>query len=634
MTYDAKSITVLKGLEAVRKRPAMYVGSSGQSGLHQIIYEALDNAVDEALANFANTIIVTLHENGAISVQDNGRGIPVDVHPETKKSALETVMTTLHAGGKFESKAYKVSGGLHGVGISATNALSKYMKTIVRRDGKIYMQEYKRGVPQANVKVIGKTKKDDTGTLQYFEPDDEIFKEAKINPKVVLNRVKTQAYLTSGVFFIYRDYTNSEKSIIRTFYHTNSLISFVKDLGQQQFLHENPFYVSKELESVVVEASLMYSTNDETILKSFANNIYNPEGGTHVMGFKQGLSYALNKYATNKKLLKKDVKFTTDELLDGLVAVISVKLPDPQYEGQTKIKLNNPEIRSIVYKAINEAFTNYLETHPQDAKAIINKIMLTKRAKEAAKAARKAVLRKGSLIASGLPGKLADCSSKKLEETEIFVVEGDSAGGSAKQARDRHFQAILPLTGKPINAEKSRLDKVLQNNKLEHLVRALGCGVGKELDLKKLRYGKIIIMTDADVDGAHIATLLLTFFFRYMKELITEGRVYIAQPPLFKVEVGTTKHWFLTEDQKDKFVEDLQKSGKRIKSVQRFKGLGEMNPDQLWETTMNPDTRVLKKVTIEDAENANRMFTVLMGQEVAPRRRFIEKYAIFAELDV
>ncbi len=633
MAYDASSITVLKGLEAVRKRPAMYVGSSGKGGLHQIIYEALDNAVDEALAGFANTIVVTLHKNGGVTVQDNGRGIPVDIHPETKKSALETVMTTLHAGGKFESKAYKVSGGLHGVGISATNALSKYMKTTVYRNGKIYQQEYKKGAPLYQVKEVGTTKDNFTGTTQYFEPDPEIFKDAKIDPKTILNRIKTQAYLTSGVYFIFKDYTK-DQPLIRTFYHTNSLVSFVKELAGSKSIHQTPFYMHKELEDTIVEVALLYTNSEESIVKGFANNIYNPEGGTHVMGFKQAINFALNKYATSHNLLKKGQKFTTDELLDGLVSVISVKLPDPQYEGQTKIKLNNPEIRSIVYKAVSEAFSNYLETHPADAKAIINKILLTKKAKEAAKAARKAVLRKGSLIASGLPGKLADCSSKKMEETELFVVEGDSAGGSAKQARDRHFQAILPLTGKPINPEKSRIDRVLQNPKLEQLVRALGCGIGKNLDLKKLRYGKIIIMTDADVDGAHIATLLLTFFFRYMKPLIEQGRVYIAQPPLFKVEVGNKKHWFLTEEQKDKFIKKLQEQGKKIKSVQRFKGLGEMNPEQLWETTMNPETRLLKKVTIKDAENADRMFTILMGQEVAPRRRFIEKYAIFAELDV
>ncbi len=633
MAYDASSITVLKGLEAVRKRPAMYVGSSGQSGLHQIIYEAIDNAVDEALAGFANTIIVTLYKNGAVSVQDNGRGIPVDIHPETKKSALETVMTTLHAGGKFENKAYKVSGGLHGVGISATNALSKYMKTIVKRNGKIYKQEYERGVPLTKVKEIGSVDNNITGTFQYFEPDEQIFKDAKINAKTIFQRIKTQAYLTSGVYFVFRDFTKDVPQIF-TFYHTNSLVSFVRDLGKQNFIHENAFFIRKELDNTIVEASLMYTNADDFVLKSFANNIYNPEGGTHVIGFKQALSYAINKYIQSHKLLKKQIKFSVDEILDGIVAVISVKLPDPQYEGQTKIKLNNPEIRSIVYKVVNEAFTNYLETHPQDAKAIVNKIILTRKAKEAARAAKKAVLRKGSLIASGLPGKLADCSSKKLEETELFVVEGDSAGGSAKQARDRHFQAILPLTGKPINPEKSRLDRVLQNDKLAQLVRALGCGIGKNMDIKKLRYGKIIIMTDADVDGAHIATLLLTFFFRHMKQLITEGRVYIAQPPLFKVEIGGKKHWFLTEEQKDKFIQQMQKQGKKVKSVQRFKGLGEMNPEQLWETTMNPKTRVLKKVSIEDAEQADRLFTVLMGQEVGPRRKFIEKYAIFADLDI
>ena len=634
MAYDASSITVLKGLEAVRKRPAMYVGSSGKSGLHQIFFEALDNAVDEALAGFANVIIVTVHPEGAISVQDNGRGIPVDIHPDTKKSALETVMTTLHAGGKFERKAYKVSGGLHGVGISATNALSKYMKTIVYRDGKIYQQEYKQGIPQGPVKEIGKAPYGLTGTYQYFIPDDTVFTTTQWDTHVILERVKIQAYLTSRVLFVYRDLRNPQAVKIHSFYHTNGLVSYVRELAKRPFIHKNLFYVSTTKDDVLVEVALGYTEAMDSVIKAYANNIYNLEGGTHVSGFKQALTYAINRYISNHKIFKKPVKFTSDEVLEGIRAVVSVKLSDPQYEGQTKIKLNNPEVRSAVYKAVSESFYEYLETYTKDAKKIIDKIMLTKKAREAARNARTSVLRKNALIASGLPGKLADCTLRDPEKTELFVVEGDSAGGSAKQARDRHFQAILPLRGKPINPEKSRLERVLQNNDLQQLVQALGAGVGDKLDLSKLRYGKIIIMTDADVDGAHIATLLLTFFYRYMRPLLEQGRVFLAQPPLYKVEIGTKKYWFLTDKEKDAFVAKALKQGKKIKNIQRFKGLGEMDPEQLWETTMNPETRVLKKITVEDAAYADKLFSILMGTEVAPRRRFIEKYAKFAELDV
>lgn len=629
--YTADAITVLKGLEAVRQRPAMYVGSTDKLGLHQIFYEVLDNAVDEALAGYANVIIITYHKDGYLEVADNGRGIPVDIHPVTKKTALETVMTTLHAGGKFDRKAYKISGGLHGVGVSATNALSEHMVTIVRRDGAIYKQEYKRGIPQGPVKKIGTCPSNQTGTTQKFKPDPQIFKDTTYNLNTLKRRIREQAFLTSGVFFIWKNLAANE---YEAYFYKEGLLAFLDYLSSSKRIVPKPFYVKQEADDIIVEVALTYTQSQEEKLRAFANNIHNREGGTHVTGFKTGITNALNQYASKHKILKGKQRFSVDDIKEGLVAVVSVKLADPQYEGQTKLKLNNPEARTAVYNVVSEAFLEYLEKHPKIAKTIINRILLTKKAKEAAKAARRAVLRKSELTSTSLPGKLADCSTKDPSRAELFIVEGDSAGGSAKQARDRETQAILPLTGKPVNPEKNRLDKVLGNPKINDLVKALGIGVGENMDLKKLRYNKIIIMTDADVDGMHIVTLLLTFFYRYMRPLIEKGYIYVAQPPLYKVEVGNKKYWFLDKDKMEEFVEQVQRSGKKIKNVQRFKGLGEMNPEQLWETTMNPKTRVLKRVTIEDAEEADKIFRMFMGEEVGPRREFILKYARFAELDV
>jgi len=630
--YTASSITVLKGLEAVRKRPAMYVGSTDSLGLHQIFYEVLDNAVDEALAGFANIIVVTFYEDGVVEVADNGRGIPVDIHPETKRSALETVMTTLHAGGKFDSNTYKISGGLHGVGVSATNALSEWMETIVKRGGKVYKQTYKQGVPQGDVEVIGQCPQKETGTVQRFKPDPEIFKEhLDFSPKKILNRIKEQAFLTSGTLFILRDHIAKK---YRAFYFKQGLVSFVRELVGQTKIVVDPLYIQGEDNDIIIESALAYTESTDEQIRAFANNIYNREGGTHVTGFKTAITNALNTYATKHKLIKEKEKFSGDDVREGLVGIISVKLADPQYEGQTKLKLNNAEVRPAVYNVVYNKFLEFLEQNPKSAKTIVGKALLTRKAREAARAARKAVLRKGALTSGGLPGKLADCTSKDPTSAELFIVEGDSAGGSAKQARNRETQAVFPLTGKPINPEKNRLDKVLANPRLKDLIRVLGIGVGEKLEADKLRYGKIIIMTDADVDGMHIVTLLLTFFYRHMKPLIEKGYVYVAQPPLYKVEVGSKKYWFLSEEEKDAFLEKTQREGKKIKNVQRFKGLGEMNPEQLWETTMNPDTRVLKKVAIEDAQEADKTFRMFMGEEVAPRRDFILRYAKLAELDV
>ncbi len=632
MTYNAQQITVLKGLEAVRKRPAMYVGSNDVNGLHQIFYEVLDNAVDEALAGYANVITVILHPD-AIQVSDNGRGIPVDKHPETGISALETVMTVLHAGGKFDSKAYKVSGGLHGVGISCTNALSVEMVTTVKRNGKIYKQSFSRGEPTSKLQIIGETSPNDTGTTQYFKPDPEIFTTTEFDTKTIERRIKNQAYLTSNTLFVFVN-LKAQKPYIRTYYYENGLVSFAKNIATGHILTPSPFYITKEHNDVVVEAALIYTDSQEEKLKAFANNILNPEGGTHIAGFRAALTQAINKYGQKQKLLGDKEKLSGDDVREGLVAIISVKLGDPQYEGQTKMKLNNPEIRSIVQKVISDALYEYLEEHPREAKTIIQKAMVAQKARQAAKAARNAVLRKSGLTITSLPGKLADCSTKDKEKSELFVVEGDSAGGSAKQARNREYQAILPLSGKPINSEKNRLDRVLANPKLADLVKALGCGIDENLDLSRLRYHKIIIMTDADVDGMHIITLILTFFYRFMRPLITEGYVYVAQPPLFKVEVGKEKFWFLSEEDKDNFIREMEQKGKKVKNVQRFKGLGEMNPEQLWETTMDPESRVLKRVSIQDAEEANKVFDMLMGSEVPPRRKFIQQFAKFAILDI
>lgn len=633
-SYNAAEITVLKGLEAVRERPAMYIGSTDAHGLHQIFYEALDNAVDEALGKFATHVTVILHKDNSITVRDNGRGIPVDVHPETGLSALETVMTVLHAGGKFNKNAYKISGGLHGVGISCTNALSSEMTTQVMRNGKLYQQKFSRGIRQTELEVVRKLNDaEQTGTTQHFLPDTEIFADQKFNPKTIEKRLHTQAYLTSEILFTFIN-EQSEGAITKQYYFEKGILSFVNSLKVGNAIMKTPFFVSKEDENVVVEVGFMYTDSTQENIKTFANNIENPEGGTHLAGFKAALTQTINKYGLGASLLDEKTKLEGEDVREGLTAVISVKLPNPQYEGQTKIKLNNPEIKSIVQKVVVDALHEFFQENPGDAKSVIQKAIISLKARNAAKAARNAILRKNVLTFSALPGKLADCSTKDKELSESFVVEGDSAGGSAKQARSREFQAILPLSGKPINSEKYRLDRVLANEKLKDLVTALGCGIGEQMEIAKLRYGKVIIMTDADVDGAHIVTLVLTFMYRFMRKLIEDKRVYVAQPPLFKVEIGKEKHWFISDSEKDNFVAKQSKLGKKIKSIQRFKGLGEMNPDQLWETTMDPKVRVLKQVDIKDAQQADAIFDMLMGTEVAPRRKFILQNAKFAILDV
>lgn len=633
-SYNAAEITVLKGLEAVRERPAMYIGSTDAHGLHQIFYEALDNAVDEALGKFATHVTVILHKDNSITVRDNGRGIPVDIHPETGLSALETVMTVLHAGGKFNKNAYKISGGLHGVGISCTNALSSEMTTQVMRNGKLYQQKFSRGIRQTELEVVRKLNDaEQTGTTQHFLPDTEIFADQKFNPKTIEKRLHTQAYLTSEILFTFIN-EQSEGAVTKQYYFEKGILSFVNSLKVGNAIMKTPFFVSKEDENVVVEVGFMYTDSTQENIKTFANNIENPEGGTHLAGFKAALTQTINKYGLGASLLDEKTKLEGEDVREGLTAVISVKLPNPQYEGQTKIKLNNPEIKSIVQKVVVDALHEFFQENPADAKSVIQKAIISLKARNAAKAARNAILRKNVLTFSALPGKLADCSTKDKELSELFVVEGDSAGGSAKQARSREFQAILPLSGKPINSEKYRLDRVLANEKLKDLVTALGCGIGDQMEITKLRYGKVIIMTDADVDGAHIVTLVLTFMYRFMRKLIEDKRVYVAQPPLFKVEIGKEKHWFISDSEKDNFVAKQNKLGKKIKSIQRFKGLGEMNPDQLWETTMDPTVRVLKQVDIKDAQQADAIFDMLMGTEVAPRRKFILQNAKFAILDV
>lgn len=632
--YNASQITVLQGLEAVRFRPAMYIGSTDAHGLHHIFYETLDNAVDEALGGFATHITVTLHEGNTLSVSDNGRGIPVDIHPETGKSALETVMTVLHAGGKFNQGVYKISGGLHGVGVSCTNALSKVMISRVYRDGKIYEQEYRIGVPQADVRVVGEDKSNRTGTTQRFTPDTDIFKDAVFNPKTIEKRIHTQAYLTSGITFTFINETTPNGPTIKRYFYEKGINSFVDSLKVGNPVMKVPFYTRKEEENVQVEVGFVYTDSSDDNIKTFANNIENPEGGTHLAGFKAALTQTINKYGMGAKLLDEKSKLEGEDVREGLTAVVSVRLANPQFEGQTKIKLNNPEIKSIVQKIVSDSLLEYFNENPQDAKMVISKAVLALKARAAAKAARNAILRKNALTFTSLPGRLADCSTKDKESSELFIVEGESAGGSAKQARERDFQAVLPLRGKPMNSEKYSIDRVLANDRLKDLVTALGCGISDQIEIDKLRYGKIIIMTDADVDGAHITTLILAFLYSFMRKVIDAGKVYIAQPPLFKVEIAKDKHWFISEAEKDRFIHNQVEAGKKIKSVTRFKGLGEMNPDQLKETTMDPANRVLKKVNIEDAQKADQLFEMLMGTEVAPRRKFILQYAKFATLDV
>ncbi len=630
--YGASNIQVLKGLEAVRKRPAMYIGSTDIHGLHHIFTEILDNSVDEAIAGYCDHIWVTLNKDGSLTVKDNGRGIPVEIHAETKVSTLETVMTNLHAGGKFESGAYKVSGGLHGVGMKCTNALSEWMVTTVRRDGGVYQQRYERGVPVAPVEKIADST--ETGTEHTFMPDDKIFSTTQFDLDTIIKKCRQHAYLTASLRISVIDATG-EADRQYDLYFEDGIKSYVQFLNiDEKVIGDEPFYMNKQEEDVVVEVSLQYTDNMDEDVRCYTNNIINPEGGTHLAGFRTAITSAINTYAQKAELFK-DISGTLsgDDVREGLTAVVSVKVPSPQFEGQTKIKLNNPEVKSIVGKVVRDELLTFFTEHPQIAKEIIGKAILANKAKAAAKAARDAVIRKGALETTTLPGKLSDCTSKDPAESELFIVEGNSAGGSARQGRDRHTQAILPLRGKIINTHKYRVDRVLENKEFNDITTALGVGIGDTLDISKLRYHKIIIMSDADVDGLHITTLVLTLLFRFFRPLIEGGYVYVAQPPLHKVEIGKKKYYFLNDAEKDEFMKEAVLEGKSP-IANRFKGLGEMNPEQLRETTMDINKRVLKKVHIEDAEEAEKVFEMLMGNEVPPRRRFIQTHATKATLDI
>jgi DNA gyrase subunit B len=657
--YGADQITVLEGLDPVRKRPGMYIGNTSTDGLHHLIWEVVDNSIDEAMAGHCNHITIKLLPDGMVAVTDNGRGIPVGIHKQTKKSALETVMCTLHAGGKFEGDGYKVSGGLHGVGISVVNALSVYTKAEIKKDGKIWIQEYVIGKPKAKIKSIGTTK--ESGTTITFQPDPKIFETLEFEWKRIINRLRQQAYLTKGIKITIVDTRDKdEASNIHEFYFEGGIASYVKHLNHNKKVkNENVFYIEKEQDDVNVEVSLQYNEDYQEEVFTFANNIHTPEGGMHLAGFKAALTRTLNSYARKNNILKeKDQNLTGDDVREGLTAVISVKVREPQFEGQTKSKLGNSEVKTITDSIFSKSFEIFLEEHPKDGEAIIGKCLIASRARMAARAARDSVLRKGALDGLTLPGKLADCSSRKAEESELYIVEGDSAGGSAKQGRSREFQAILPLRGKVLNVERARLDKILANTELKNLIIAIGTNIGEQLEIEKLRYHKIIIMTDADVDGAHIRTLLLTFFYRHLKPIITGGYLYVAQPPLYKVQSGREFEYAYNEEEKEELMEKftkkkLSKNKKAVIStekeeneeteeeemvsatpginVQRYKGLGEMNPDQLWETTMDPKTRLTKKVTIENAEDANSVFESLMGSDVSARKHFIQSQAKYAK---
>lgn len=625
--YDASQIQILKGLEAVRRRPAMYIGDVGIRGLHHLIFEVVDNSVDEALAGYCDQICVTI-DNDVVEVEDNGRGIPTDTHPVQKKSALEVVMTVLHAGGKFDDKVYRISGGLHGVGVSAVNALCESLDAEVYRDGKIYFQRYKKGEPEEAVKVIGKTKK--RGTKIRFKPDKEIFRKIEFNKEIIAQRLREVAFLNKGLKIDFEDLKSRTKE---RFYSTEGVLDLVKylDSGRQR-LHK-PFYIHDTQNGIEIEVALEYNDSYLENIFTFANTINTHEGGTHLVGFKSALTRTLNEYARKHNQLKEDFAFTGEDTREGLTAVVSIKIREPQFEGQTKTKLGNPEAKGAVESLVNEKFYAFLEENPRIAGIVINKVLTAAKSREAARKARELTRRKSLIDSEFLPGKLADCSSQNPDESEIFVVEGDSAGGSAKQGRDRRFQAILPLRGKILNVEKSGLNKILSNEEIRTLISAIGCGIGEdEFDISKLRYKKIVIMTDADVDGAHIRTLLLTFFFRFMKELIDAGVIYIAQPPLYRIRYDKKEEYLYSDEELQKF---LKKHSEDKYDIQRYKGLGEMNPEQLWMTTMDPEKRIIKRVTMEDATEADRLFSILMGDEVEPRRKFIEENAKFVEnLDV
>jgi len=642
-TYSADNIQVLEGLEAVRMRPAMYIGDIGVKGLHHLVWEVVDNSIDEALAGYCTEIKVFINEDNSITVLDNGRGIPVDIHPKEGRSALEVVMTVLHAGGKFDKDSYKVSGGLHGVGVSCVNALSNHLKVRVFRDGKIYQQEYAKGTPLYPVKAIGDALEGQRGTEVTFLPDDSIFASTVYKYETIATRLRELAFLNAGIRIFLTDFREKDENgefLKEEFYSEGGLKEFVEflDSGRTKLIPE-PIYVENDKGNVPVQVAILYNNSYNENVFSYVNNINTHEGGTHVAGFRRALTRTLKSYAEKSGMLEKaKVEITGDDFREGLTAIISVKVAEPQFEGQTKTKLGNSEVMGAVDTCVGDILNSYLEENPKEAKLIIQKVILAAQAREAARKAREAVQRKTALGGSGLPGKLADCSEKDAALCELYLVEGDSAGGSAKQGRNRAFQAILPLRGKILNVEKAQEHKIYDNEEIKNIITALGVSFGKEddqkaLNLDKLRYHKIIIMTDADVDGSHIRTLILTFFFRYMKELIEQGYLYIAQPPLYLVKKGKHQEYCWTEQQREQAVMRLGGGKEESVTIQRYKGLGEMNPEQLWETTMNPETRSLKRVDIESAAEADHLFAMLMGDEVAPRRAFIEKNARYARVD-
>ena len=641
--YSADNIQVLEGLEAVRKRPAMYIGDVGSRGLHHLVYEVVDNSIDEALAGYCNSIQVLINVDNSVTVKDNGRGIPTAMHTKEKKSALEVVMTVLHAGGKFDKDTYKVSGGLHGVGVSCVNALSIEFKATVRREGKIFQQEYSIGKPLYDVKVVGES--NETGTEVTFKPDATIFEATEYNFDIIAARMRELAFLNKGITITLsdlRDLDDEGVAPVTTYHSEGGLREFAQYLDRnREALISDVIYFEGERENIPVEVALTYNTSYTENIQAYVNNINTHEGGTHLSGFRRGLTNTLKKYATDSGILAREkIEIDGDDFREGLTAVVSVKVQEPQFEGQTKTKLGNREVTAPVSQAVSEMLSAYLEEHPAEAKLIVEKVILAAKARHAARKAREMVQRKSILMGSGLPGKLADCSEKDPAACEIYFVEGDSAGGTAKQGRDRHFQAIMPLRGKILNVEKAMQHKIFENEEIKNMYTALGVRIGteedsKELNLEKLRYHKIIIMCDADVDGSHIETLILTFFFRFMKVLIENGYIYIATPPLYQVKKGGKSDYAWNEDQRDKLINDLKGAGSESSvNVQRYKGLGEMNAEQLWETTMNPESRTLRQVTIDNAAECDQIFSMLMGDDVPPRREFIEKNAKYAKIDV
>ena len=626
--YDASDIQVLEGLDPVRKRPGMYIGSTGPRGLHHLVYEIVDNSIDEALAGICDHIIIKINKNGSVEITDNGSGIPVDIHPQTGKSTVETVLTILHAGGKFDNSAYKVSGGLHGVGVSVVNALSNKLVATVKRNGKIYRQEFSKGHRKSDLEVIGETKKDDTGTTIYFEPDDTIFETVEFSDEVLSKRFREMAFLNKGIKI---EFIDERKDLKEVFHYEGGIKSFVEFINaKKKPVHDEIIYIDEVREETAVEIAIQYTDSYSEVVLSFANNINTEEGGTHLSGFRSALTRTLNDYGRKNNIIKeKEENLSGEDVREGISAVISVKLPDPQFEGQTKAKLGNSETRGVVDSVLSEELAIFLEENPRVGKQILDKALSARRAREAARKARDLTRKKNNLESMTLPGKLADCQNDDPKRNEIFLVEGNSAGGSAKDGRDSAYQAILPLRGKIMNVEKARLDRMLNSSEIRAMITAFGTGIGEEFNLEKLRYDKIIIMTDADVDGAHIMTLLLTFFFRYMKPLIEEGHVYVAQAPLYGIEKGTKILRYCHNEKELRLALKEYKDSKV--NIKRYKGLGEMDPEQLWETTMNPDNRLLLKVNIDDLTEADDTFSILMGSEVEPRRDFITENAVYAD---